>query len=735
MLILQSVNAAEGDTLRIRVHDDVDMVWYGNYSEWGYFPSGEDTYRKIIMKYTMGCASGGCSDWDYTTRIFLRHRTGDFDTVQAEHPDFLLDGEPVEILHYCESATFITIFNNETQTTDTVWNPEMELVFYELDGNNITESLTQIVYPAEYWNYYYDIEGEIIDSIFIEGCETIVSEMHQYEIYNQVIHRFELARKITPYGAYMRNGSHGFSPNWTFTSYFDVTDFAKLLRDSVEIVAFYDGWSSGFSVSLDFEFIKGTPPREVIRFENLWSGGFTYNNAENFNNNILAAKDVYFAEDEKYARIRMTPSGHGFDNNVYCAEFCPKSYFVFVNDDLKYEQLMWNDKCGLNPIYPQGGTWLYDRANWCPGLRTETYLHEITDFYNPGEIASINIDLESYTWTGTQAPYYYIEAQLVTYGEANFQNDAEILDIIAPSGRDEFARINPICDFPIIVIRNSGNNALNSLKIHYGLKDGDLSVYDWTGNLLFMETDTVVLGSIDWSIGSIEKFMAVLSAPNGQIDENPDNDIMISDVVLPDVLNHDKIIIFLRTNSQGWQNAYYIEDFQGNIIFERDDLSNNTQYRDTVELERGMCYTFRVIDRAGNGLGFWANNEGSGQVSLRNANNGVIIKNFITDFGTELNYKFTTHYALSVENTNSSPFMAEIFPNPVRDELQISFNDNIDNLNIEIYSIDGKLQYQRHYSAWQTYSINIDVSELNNGLYLIKISNRSENIFTRFIKL
>ena len=27
---------------------------------------------------------------------------------------------------------------------------------------------------------------------------------------------------------------------------------------------------------------------------------------------------------------------------------------------------LWKD-CGSNPLYPQGGTWVYDRGHWCPG--------------------------------------------------------------------------------------------------------------------------------------------------------------------------------------------------------------------------------------------------------------------------------------------------------------------------------------------------------------------------------
>ena len=61
-----------------------------------------------------------------------------------------------------------------------------------------------------------------------------------------VIEKYELARVITPYGGNL-------SADWEFRHSFDVSDFVHLLRDSVEIRAFYGGWSSGFSATLDFD--------------------------------------------------------------------------------------------------------------------------------------------------------------------------------------------------------------------------------------------------------------------------------------------------------------------------------------------------------------------------------------------------------------------------------------------------------------------------------------------------
>ena len=80
-----------GDTTTIRIHDHTDMIWYGNYDEWGELPDATKDYRKVYLNYTMGCATGGCSDWDYTSQIFVRHRTGEIDSTLQTAPLFTVN--------------------------------------------------------------------------------------------------------------------------------------------------------------------------------------------------------------------------------------------------------------------------------------------------------------------------------------------------------------------------------------------------------------------------------------------------------------------------------------------------------------------------------------------------------------------------------------------------------------------------------------------------------------------
>ena len=159
---------------------------------------------------------------------------------------------------------------------------------------------------------------------------------------------------------------------------------------------------------------------------------------------------------------------------------------------------VWKD-CGYNPIYPQGGTWPFDRAGWCPGTKVDEYENELTPFVKPGDTISIDYEIEPYLDNGEKEGEFRISHQLFSYGSPNFMNDAEIIDIIVPSSKSAFSRFNPTLSNPKIIIKNAGAYDLKQVEIHYGLKHRRKSVYHWYGHLKFLEEEKVFLPITNWN--------------------------------------------------------------------------------------------------------------------------------------------------------------------------------------------------------------------------------------------
>ena len=47
-----------------------------------------------------------------------------------------------------------------------------------------------------------------------------------------------------------------------------------------------------------------------------------------------------------------------------------------------------------------------------------------------------------------------------------------------------------------IKIRNSGSELLTSLDIEYGVEGGNIQIYQWTGNLEFMQEEEITLNQL-----------------------------------------------------------------------------------------------------------------------------------------------------------------------------------------------------------------------------------------------
>ncbi|MFH0865153.1 MAG: peptide-N-glycosidase F-related protein, partial [Bacteroidota bacterium] len=368
-----------------------------------------------------------------------------------------------------EQGTF-TSHTDSVFILDSTMNVPLQIITYTDSINNSGVAVdTFSVWQAAYYYYEYDVSGNITDSVFVTPDSTMILTYYDYYIKFPQVIRYELARYITPYGNGLSLGN-----GWTWT--FDVTDYRTLLADSVHLAA--GNWQE--LLDMRFLMIKGIPPRDVVSIQNLWNGGFNYGQSADPIESHLTPKQVFIPVNAFTARWKSRVTGHGMDTPQNCAEFCPKNHYYKIDGTQQFTKLVWRNNCDLNPLYPQGGTWVYDRSNWCPGAEVWTYDLEITPFISPGDSVILDHDAQPYTSTGGW-DYYQIEDQLVTYGAPNFTLDAAIEDVFSPSSDKMWGRMNPICAKPKIMLKNNGSTILTSLTVTYGITGATPSVYNWTG--------------------------------------------------------------------------------------------------------------------------------------------------------------------------------------------------------------------------------------------------------------
>ncbi len=401
---------------------------------------------------------------------------------------------------------------------------------------------------------------------------------------------FELENYVTPYGMGIDlNGDCG----WTYI--YDVTDYAPLLRGNLEI-------SSGNQqelLDMKFIFIEGIPPREVFSVNNLYPWGH-YKYEKIAVDSVLQPFELTLDPKASGYMLRTRISGHGHHGPQNCCEWASKTHTYYANEGVLFRWNIWKN-CGDNPIYPQGGTWQFDRAGWCPGTPVDTYDFELTNKVDPGDTLTFDYGIEMYSDNGEKSGEFRQCHQLFSYGKPNFNNNAEVYDIIAPSDKDTYSRINPICSNPEIVIRNSGKYPLKTLTIEYGLRTEEKHTYKWYGNLEFLKKENIILPNINWkSDDSI--FVVEISNPNGKPDEYLNNNKMTSTVVKLEILpSHFYLHIEAQGLGRAKDNAYTITDDIGKILYEKEEFYDNEIYEELIELPAG-CYELKITDRKEDGM-------------------------------------------------------------------------------------------------------------------------------------
>jgi len=608
---------------------------------------------------------------------------------------------------------------------DTIPKDVMMVVMFEDENNPTIPTDTLYKWPEYYNNYVYDENGVATDSSLVaaDGFLYRVDNPYYGEPF-ELLNRIELGRYITPYGNNLSLGN-----GWAWV--YDVTDYAPLLHNSVHLTA------GNFQELLDMDFvlIEGTPPRDVLSVENVYRGSHNYTSPESHN---LPPVTLFVPEEANGARLKIRSTGHGFGGNLNCSEFCPRTNKILVNGEAKYTQYLWRNTCGENPLYPQGGTWLYDRAEWCPGAEVKSWNFEITDWIVPGDSVSVDYDLQDgYTWNGQgSTPYYFIESQFITYGDPNYGLDVEISDIIAPNSRHVYNRENPVCSTPIIKVKNNGTQGITQLKIEYGPVNREMLIYEWTGTLGFLEDLNIELGPIDWSgwYSGDNKFVATIVETNMLADENlSNNSLTVPFEITPEWPN--MFVLKLKSNHAPNETSWAVTDDAGNVLFENDEMIANTVYEDTIDVADG-CFTLRINDAGGDGLQYWANmppngNGTAGYARIFNLN-GQLIHTFQADFGNYIQQSFSVGMALNVHENRDAGFI-ELYPNPGNGLVKLSFKLNeIQDVEVSVLDIMGNIVLLKSLPNCLDENTSLDIRNQPAGAYYCLIKTR-EGIFTRKI--
>jgi hypothetical protein len=523
---------------------------------------------------------------------------------------------------------------------------------------------------------------------------------------------YEIGRMLTPYGSIYNKG-------WNWKWEVDVTDFAPFLRDSVEIEYVHSGYEQpnvGWALTINFEIVSGPPVVVPLGITPLWNKGYKYGDPNDKIEDKLLPVSYESMPGEAISRVRIQHTGHGMDKPKGCSEFCSRWRDLKMDGKVVDHRNMWKD-CGANPLYPQGGTWVYDRAYWCPGDLQQPDVIDIMTNTGKHQVALV---MEPYTATGNIQANEDISAYLFHYSPPSKKVDVAVDKIIVPSDQQQFSRLNPASFNPRFVIRNLGSENLRSVNISYGTDGFQKSTYNWKGNLKFNETaEMVIPGELAMKDGP-NTYTVTLSKPNGVKDGWAEDNELTSTFVAPETFPTDFVIQFL-TNKKPKDNKVFLIDGKLDTIFSKApvNLESNTLYQDKIRLKEGK-YELCLTDSAGDGLEFWAEPQnGDGHLRVFDLK-GHLIHAFESDCGNGEKLSFRASSAF-VADTTKALYAFSLYPRLITNKTELTLVSNKPGKMVVQITVDGTVWEKHEYNGIKNGSFNYDLNYLPNGRIVLEV--------------
>ncbi|MEO8666812.1 MAG: peptide-N-glycosidase F-related protein [Ignavibacteria bacterium] len=319
------------------------------------------------------------------------------------------------------------------------------------------------------------------------------------KLYKDTNTNYEIARVVTPYNIV----GGGYPGQCVFI--IDVTDYMPLLHDEVRLGSYIESWiggARGWLVTVKFAFIEGEMKDKPFSVITLWQNNHVlYGDPAFPPEDYLTPQNVMIDAQTSKAKVKLVTTGHGQGNTDNAAEFSLKQHHLTVGSTIT-DHLLWRGDCSVNPCSPQGGTWQYGRAGWCPGASVVPFDVDASTSVTPG--SNVTIDYHLQEFENFCRPFNPSCVTGVTCSDCEFNNNGHTEPHYTITGQLILYKPNPFASVQVISseiperygLEQNYPNPFNPVtKIKFDLPESadiQLSVYDVNGKLL----ETLVEGEL-----------------------------------------------------------------------------------------------------------------------------------------------------------------------------------------------------------------------------------------------
>lgn len=285
----------------------------------------------------------------------------------------------------------------------------------------------------------------------------------------------------------------------------------------------------------------------------------------------------------------------------------------------------------------------------------------------------------------------------------------------------EIEEITPNCAgtlIPQITIRNNAGAGITSLDFEYGVEGGTTYYHQWTGSLTSYKKTGVTLPEIAFNLEDINEFEIKIVDSDDDIPNNNSAQTFTKDTPIT-ISYEEELTVEIYAQFYGSEITWELLNSSNELIMAGGPYENfdETLHSESTTLDPGNCYNFFIYSSSGQGF--------LGSQSFYEILSGGDVILTGSEFDAVARVGLKTE-AGPTKNTITSLDRILISPNPASSQINVQ---NGEGMTVEIFNLVGKKILTIDNISNQE---NINISNFNNGLYIVKLSNekssRSEKI-------
>ncbi len=282
---------------------------------------------------------------------------------------------------------------------------------------------------------------------------------------------------------------------------------------------------------------------------------------------------------------------------------------------------------------------------------------------------------------------------------------------------------------PQVTLLNPGNLNLTSADVSYYLDSDPSTTVNWTGTLTNNGSEVLATPNYSNLSPGSHSFTINVSNPNGTTDENTSNNSFVFNFNVSPAYATTEIVFNITTDDYGVETSWELKNSADVVVSSGPSIpyANATVYQETIIIPTfDECYTFSILDNFGDGI---CCQYGTGSYNVEDENGDVMISG--GDFSSVESILFKAQNPLSIDEFNLESLI-EFYPNPVRDNLNISLTNVNEDLDYQIFNTIGQSVSKGSLGSNRVHII--DMSQYQGGIYFVKLSTASHSVTRKVIK-